>query len=60
MDNAFEILRDDLNMQNITLNTVAASEHEPTIERCIRHVKERCRCAYVGLPFKHLPKKLGV
>ena len=60
MDNAFETLRDDLNSQHqVTLNTVAASEHEPTIERCIRHVKERCRCAYAGLPFKHLPKKLG-
>ena len=60
MDNAFEMLRDDLNMQKVTLNTVAANEHEPTIERCIRNVKERCRCAYAGLPLKHLPKKLGV
>ena len=40
MDNVFEMLRDYLNMQKITINTVAANEHEPNIERCIRHVKE--------------------
>ena len=38
---------------------VAANEHEPNIERCIRQVKERCRCAYASLNFKHYPRKLA-
>ena len=43
MDNAFECIRDDLRGEDyqIELNCVAANEHEPYIERCIRHIKER-------------------
>ena len=60
MDNAFECLRDDLrsNGRNIELNVVAANEHEPNIERCIRHVKERCRATFASLNFQHLPRRL--
>ena len=60
MDNAFECLREDLrgHDRNIDLNCVAADEHEPNIERCIRHVKERCRCVFASLNFKRLPRRL--
>ena len=60
MDNAFECLREDLTGEDrkIYLNTVAANEHEPTIERCIRHIKDRCRCAFVSVRFKRMPRRL--
>ena len=60
MDNAFECLQEDLTGEDrkIYLNTVAANEHEPTIERCIRHIKDRCRCAFVSVRFKRMPRRL--
>ena len=60
MNNAFEYLREDLrgNDRNIELNCVAADEHEPNIERCIQHVKERCMCVFASLNFKRLPRRL--
>ena len=62
MDNAFECLRGDLQgpRRNIDLNTVAANEHEPNIERCIRHVKERVRCTSAAIQFPRLPRRLTV
>ena len=61
MDNAFKWLQDDLRggSRNIDLNIVAANEHEPNIERCIQHIKERCRCAYASIPFKRMPRRLS-
>ena len=62
MDNGFECLRDDLcgGERKIDLNIVAANEHEPNIERCIRHVKERCRCTFAAIQFSRLPRRLTV
>ena len=39
-----------------TLNTAAADEHVPDIERYIRTVKERTRSTYTMLPYRHLPR----
>ena len=40
MDNGFEVLRDTLRDEEITLNTTAANEHVPQIEIQIKMVKE--------------------
>lgn len=60
MDNEFNCIKSDLakSKYKIRLNLVAPGEHEPHIERCIRHVKERCRCTYAAINFKRLPKRL--
>ena len=60
MDNAFKCLENDLRSdgRNVTMNTVAANEHDPLIERTIRHVKERCRCAYTITEYKRMPRRL--
>ena len=60
MDNAFECLRKDFRKpeRKIELNCVAADEHELHVERCIRHIKERCRCTFHSLNFKRLPRRL--
>ena len=60
MDNAFECIRDDLRGDDyqIELNCVAANEHEPYIERCIRHIKERSRCTFAAINFKWIPRRL--
>lgn len=61
MDNEFEPLRGDVatKMKN-ELNVTAADEHVPEIERFIRTVKERTRCTYNGLPYKHMPPRMLV
>jgi hypothetical protein len=51
-DNEFEPLRQWFPH----LNTCAADEHVPEIERYIRTVKDRSRSTYRMLPFKHLPR----
>jgi hypothetical protein len=38
------------------LNTAAADEHVPDIERHIHTVKERTRSTYTMLPYRHLPR----
>ena len=43
MDNEFEVLRDALQDEGITLNTNAADEHVPQIKRQIKVVKEQVR-----------------
>ena len=60
MGNEFECLRKDLRKaeMKIELNCVAADEHAPHIERCIRRIKERCRCTFASLNFKRLPRRL--
>ena len=40
------------------LNTTSANEHEPTAERKIRHIKERCRAIIHSIPFNALPEKI--
>ena len=60
MDNGLECLRGDLHSggRRIELNVVAANEHEPNIEQCIRHIKERCKATFASLNFKDLPRRL--
>jgi hypothetical protein len=56
MDREFERLRDDI--PELNLNTTAASEHVPDIERKIRVIKERMRAIMSTLPFKRLPSRV--
>ena len=50
MDNECEFLRDALQDKGITLNTTAADEHIPQIERQIKVLKERVRSTCNLLP----------
>ncbi|KAG7374846.1 reverse transcriptase RNA-dependent DNA polymerase [Nitzschia inconspicua] len=38
------------------LNPCSADEHVPEVERMIRTIKDRIRCVYVTLPYRHLPR----
>jgi hypothetical protein len=58
MDREFECLRD--NLRGITLNTTAASEHVPEIERQIRVIKERARDIWSTLPFNRVHNRIVV
>jgi hypothetical protein len=51
-DNEFEPLRPWFPM----LNTCAANEHVPDVERFVRTVKDRTRSMYRMLPYKYLPR----
>ena len=51
-DHEFEVIRVDFPQ----LNTAAAGEHVPDIERCIRTIKERTKSTYTMLPFKCVPR----
>ena len=55
MDGEFEVLNSALQELGITLNTTAANEHSPFIERQIRVIKERVRATKHTLPFKVIP-----
>ena len=52
-DNEFEKLEGKI---DAALQTCAAGEHNPYIEREIRVVKERQHCYWDGSPFKQVPK----
>jgi hypothetical protein len=52
MDGEFVPLKHDLSMAGIILNTTAANEHVPKIERQIRVSKEHVRATRHTLPFK--------
>jgi hypothetical protein len=54
MDGEFEAVKERL-AGLIEINTTAANEHVPEIERKIRHVKERCHASKASLPFDVLP-----
>jgi hypothetical protein len=56
MDREFECLRGDL--PELNLNTTAASEHVPDVERQIRVLKERSRAIRSTLPFKAIPGRI--
>ncbi|VEU34053.1 unnamed protein product [Pseudo-nitzschia multistriata] len=58
-DNQFQCLRDDLLRLSppVEMRCVAAGQHEPTIERSNRTLKENVRCYVNHLPFKKLPKR---
>ena len=51
-DNKFEVLRDALKDEGITLNTTGDNEHVPQIERQIKVVKELVRSTRNSLPYK--------
>jgi hypothetical protein len=51
LDREFECLRLELLTHGVNLNTTAASEHVPDIERQIRLIKERTRALRSTLPF---------
>ena len=51
-DNEFEPLRPYYPM----INTAAADEHVPDVERAIRTIKERTRATYNVLPFRFIPR----
>ena len=54
MDNEFEKLRPLV--PTLSINTTAANEHVPEIERRIRLIKERGRGILNTLPFKKMPR----
>ncbi|VEU41596.1 unnamed protein product [Pseudo-nitzschia multistriata] len=58
-DNQFKCLRDDLLGMKppIQLHCVPAGQHEPTVERSNRTVKENVRSIFTSLPIKRLPKR---
>ena len=53
-------LGDELAGIGITLNTVAANEHVPEIERHIRTIKERTRSVVTMLPFQRFPARITI
>jgi hypothetical protein len=58
MDREFECMRDELITHRINLNTTAASEDVPNVERQIRVLKERARALRSTLPFKIIPGRM--
>ena len=58
-DGAFESIREDLQdpPYQVGLTTCDADRHVETIERQIRHIKERIRSVRMMLPYKKLPKR---
>ena len=54
MDNEFEKLRNLVPI--LAINTTAAKEHVPEVERKIRLIKERGRGILNTLPFKKMPR----
>ena len=54
MDMEFEKVRDKLAIAKV--NTTAAREHVPEIERQIRLIKESVRCTTSGFPFNPIPR----
>jgi hypothetical protein len=51
-------VREEMKNKQVEINTAAAKEHVPAIERQIRTIKERVRAQRSRLPFKKLPKAL--
>jgi hypothetical protein len=56
MGREFKPLRSQIH--GTILNTTAASEHVPEIERQLRGIKERARAIVSTLPFKNLPSRM--
>jgi hypothetical protein len=56
MDQEFEPLRSQIH--GTILNTTAASEHVPKIERQILVIKEQSRAIVSTLPFKNIPSRM--
>jgi hypothetical protein len=58
MDREFECLRLELLTHGVNINTTAASEHVPDIERQIRLIEEHTRALRSTLPFKNIPGRM--
>ena len=58
MDMEFEKIKDELPL--VEVNTTAAREHVPEIERRIRTTKERVRAASSDFPFSPIPMMLRI
>jgi hypothetical protein len=56
-DPEFESLREDLSMH---LECCNEDEHVPEVERYIRTIKERARCAVANCPFRYWPRQLVI
>jgi hypothetical protein len=54
LDREFKPLRGDLAALEIQLNLVLHAEYVSEVERYIRTLKDRTRCIYNTLPFKHM------
>ncbi len=54
MDNEFEKLQNSVPI--LAINTMAAKEHVPEVERKIRWIKERGMGILNTLPFKRMPR----
>jgi len=54
-DGQFKHIQQIIEQKGIILNTCAANEHVPEIERYIRTVKDRVRSIATTLPFKRYP-----
>ena len=59
-DPEFEIIRDELEENDIALETAAAQVHVPEIERCIRVIKERYRAQFNRLPYRAINKPMVI
>jgi len=57
-DREFLALQQSDLAQHIDFNVVAMNEHVPEVERQIRVVKERIRCAWFHLPYATKPRKM--
>ena len=57
-DNKFKVLRDTLGDKGLTLNTTAANEHVPQIERQIKVVMEQVCSTWKSLPYHKLPNRI--
>ena len=60
MDGEFEPLRDNMTELDVGLNTTAANEHVPEIERHTKTIKERTHAGRSTLPFKFIPKLMMI
>ena len=58
MDNEFEVLRDNLREELLTLNTTATNQHVPQIEIQVKVVKERVQSTWNSLPYKNFPNRM--
>ena len=58
VDSEFEVLRDALQGEGITLNNTAADGQVPQIERQVKMVKERVRSTWNSLPYKKISDRM--
>ena len=55
MDNEYEVLKDALRDDGLTLNTTTADKHVPQIERQIKVVNEWVHSTWNLLPYQKFP-----